>query len=78
MTQRSKLRKKGCAHSYFMNKILIALLSLFAFVSCGDNEEKPVPQPENPQPQLALSYQGKVYTSGSTIVIAAMHLVKWK
>ena len=75
MTQRSKLRKKGCAHSYFMNKILIALLSLFAFVSCGDNEEKPVPQPEKAQAQLALSYQGKVYPSGSTIVIVATERV---
>ena len=58
-----------------MNKILIALLSLFAFVSCGDNEEKPVPHPEKAQPQLALSYQGKVYPSGSTIDIAATERV---
>ena len=58
-----------------MNKILIALLSLFAFVSCNDNEEKPVPQPEQPKSQLALSYQGKVYSSGSTIDIAASERV---
>ena len=58
-----------------MNKILIALLSLFALVACGDNEEKPVPQPEKAQPQLALSYQDKVYPSGSTIDIAATERV---
>lgn len=75
MTQRSKLLNKGRALSHFMNKILIALLSLFAFVSCSDNEEKPVPQPEQPKSQLALSYQGKVYPSGSTIDIAASERV---
>ena len=59
MTHRLRLRKKGCAYSHLMNKILIALLSLFALVACGDNEEKPIPQPEKAQPQLALSNQHK-------------------
>ena len=75
MTHRLRLRKKGCAYSHLMNKILIALLSLFALVACGDNEEKPIPQPEKAQPQLALSYQDKVYPSGSTIDIAATERV---
>ena len=75
MTYRLRLRKKGCAYSHLMNKILIALLSFFALVACGDNEEKPIPQPEKAQPQLALSYQDKVYPSGSTIDIAATERV---
>ena len=54
-----------------MSKILFALLSLFTLVACGDTADKPTPQSQQPAPQLALSYQGKVYASGSTIDIAA-------
>lgn len=55
-----------------MSKILFALLSLFTLVACGDTADKPTPQPQQAAPQLALSYQGKVYASGSTIDIAAI------
>ena len=55
-----------------MSKILFALLSLFTLVACGYTADKPTPQPQQAAPQLALSYQGKVYASGSTIDIAAI------
>lgn len=54
-----------------MSKIFCSLLALFALISCGDNTETPTPQPQKSAPQLALSYQGKVYPSGSTIEVAA-------
>lgn len=54
-----------------MSKILFSLFALFALISCGDSIETPAPQPQKTAPQLALSYQGKVYPSGSTIDIAA-------
>lgn len=55
-----------------MSKILFALFCLFTLVACGDTADKPTPQPQQAAPQLALSYQGKVYASGSTIDIAAI------
>ncbi len=55
-----------------MSKILFALLSLFTLVACGDTADKPTPKPQQEAPQLALSYQGKVYASGSTIDVAAI------